>query len=240
MKKIILIFALLVASATISNTLQAQHINVNINIGSQPAWGPVGYDYVDYYYMPNIDVYYIVNSHMYVYPERGRWVTARYLPYRYRNYDLYGMYKVVLVGGPHNPWIHNSRHHRDYGRYRNYRGQTVIRDSRDHRYRDSRRNTAVWYRESPSPNRVRSDRSDRYYDTRPNESSRDKDRNSDRGRNNNVRPSTSSRERDSSVSGRNSRDQNSSRNNSSRESSGRSSRSSTSADFKTVRSSDRR
>lgn len=239
MKKIILIFALLVASATISNTLQAQHINVNINIGSQPAWGPVGYDYVDYYYMPDIDVYYIVNSHMYVYPERGRWVTARYLPYRYRNYDLYGMYKVVLVGGPHNPWIHNSRHHRDYGRYRNYRGQTVIRDSRDHRYRDSRRNTAVWYRESPSPNRVRSDRSDRYYDTRPNESSRD--RNSDRGRNNNVRPSTSSRERDSSVSGRNSRDKNSSRNNSSRESSGRSSsRSSNSADYKTVRSSDRR
>lgn len=52
MKKLILTFALILTCS--AYTMQAQRVSVNINIGSQPAWGPVGYDYVDYYYMPDI------------------------------------------------------------------------------------------------------------------------------------------------------------------------------------------
>lgn len=197
MKKYILLFTIIIGSIVIGNTLSAQHINVNININSQPAWGPVGYDYVDYYYMPDINVYYIVNSNSYVYLDGRRWVTARYLPYQYRTYDLYGMHKVVFVGGPRDPWRHNSAHCRDYGRYRNHRGQAVIRDSRDNRYDYSRRNTSPWYRDS-SPNRVHSERPNnrhyesdrrsdynrdtnrdsRYYDDRSNSSRRDNNRRS--------------------------------------------------------------
>ena len=33
-----------------TNTMQAQ-VSVNVNIGSPPAWGPVGYSSVDYYYL---------------------------------------------------------------------------------------------------------------------------------------------------------------------------------------------
>lgn len=159
MKKAILILTILFGSVMcINNDVQAQQINININIGSQPSWGPVGYDYVDYYFIPEMNVYYILGSRMFVYPEGRRWITARYLPYRYRHYDLYGMHKVVMVGGPHNPWIHNHRHYREYSKFRNHRGQHVIRDSRDIRYRDSRNNHATWYRENNSQRPVQTQR----------------------------------------------------------------------------------
>lgn len=187
MKKVILIFSILAVTFISASNISAQHVSININIGSQPAWGPVGYDYVDYYYIPDINVYYIVNSHMYVYPDRGRWIQARYLPNRYRHYDLYNMYKVILVGGPHNPWIHNKNHYKQYNRYRGYRGQSVIRDSRDNRYQNSRRNYASWYRDDNSYRVTR--------DTRPAPRPMNNDRTniSSRSKNSSERTSTVSR-----------------------------------------------
>ncbi|HCO68609.1 MAG TPA: hypothetical protein DIT04_12750 [Dysgonomonas sp.] len=143
MKKIILALSLIFVSASFV-TSQAQHISVNININSQPAWGPVGYDYVDYYYIPEINVYYNVPSAVFYYMDRGRWISARYLPYSYRNYNLYGMYKVVL--NTRDPWHYNRHHIRDYARYRNMRNQHVIYYAKDHRYNHSRRNTVAWYK----------------------------------------------------------------------------------------------
>ncbi|WP_353122522.1 hypothetical protein [Dysgonomonas capnocytophagoides] len=156
MKKLILTFALILTCS--AYTMQAQRVSVNINIGSQPAWGPVGYDYVDYYYMPDIDCYYSVNQGLFFYLNAGRWVGVRYLPYAYRNYDFYTMYKVVLVG--HDPWMYNNRHRREYARYRGYRTQPVIRYSRDVRYRNSRNNDVIWY------DRRSNDRHDNRHDNR--------------------------------------------------------------------------
>lgn len=156
MKKLILTFALILTCS--AYTMQAQRVSVNINIGSQPAWGPVGYDYVDYYYMPDIDCYYSVNQGLFFYMNAGRWVGVRYLPYAYRNYDFYTMYKVVLVG--HDPWMYNNRHRREYARYRGYRTQPVIRYSRDVRYRNSRNNDIIWY------DRRSNDRRDNRHDNR--------------------------------------------------------------------------
>ena len=56
MKKMILV-ALIVISSSIFTNASAQ-IKMNVNIGSQPTWGPTGYDHVDYYYMPDVDMYY--------------------------------------------------------------------------------------------------------------------------------------------------------------------------------------
>lgn len=144
MKKFFLAFVLFIAAGSLyNNTLEAQNINISINLGRQPAWGPTGYDYVGYYYFPDIDIYYNVNLGMFYYPDRGRWISARYLPYRYQRYDLYGLYKVVL--NVNDPWRYHNMHYRDYAKYRGYRKQVVIRDSRDVRYRDSRNNRVVWY-----------------------------------------------------------------------------------------------
>lgn len=212
MKKFIILLILIGSIATIEKA-QAQHISVSININSQPSWGPTGYDYVDYYYLPDINVYYNVNNRKFVYLDGRRWITARYLPHRYRNYDLYNMYKVVLVGGHHNPWVNNRIHYRDYGRYRNYRGQAVIRESRSPKYNHSRNNNYLWYRDSqPQPNRRQNDRqavrpsspSRDYNNNRPNSNRPSNNRNStinkrEKNKNNNNRNNTQSTRRSNST-----------------------------------------
>lgn len=131
MKKIILVLALAVGFIIISKPASAQ-ISVNINIGAQPAWGPVGYDYVEYYYLPDIEVYYYVPRHQYVYLSNGRWIFSVSLPYRYRSYDLYRGYKVVI--NEPRPYMHFQTHRVEYARYRGNRGQVIIRNSNDPKY----------------------------------------------------------------------------------------------------------
>lgn len=144
MKRFILIFAL-VGGIIFANSeyVKAQNISISVNIGNQPSWGPVGYDYVDYYYFPDFNAYFDVNSGLYIFMDRGRWITAQYLPMAYRHYDLYKVYKVAL--NINKPWLYNNRHIKSYGRYKNYHGhQIVIRDSRDRRYDNSRYNHRPW------------------------------------------------------------------------------------------------
>ncbi len=184
MKKFLLAFALLLGATSFYNTVEAQSINISINIGRQPAWGPVGYDYVGYYYFPDIDCYYDVNVGMFYYMDRGRWISARYLPYAYRHYDLYGLYKVVL--NVNQPWRYHSAHYRDYARYRGHRNQVVIRDSRDNRYHASRNNRVSWYSNDRS-NNYRGD--NRYNNGRTNNNySNNYKSNDSRRDNNNYRP----------------------------------------------------
>jgi len=132
MKKIIITAAIFL-SCIAYKSADAQ-ISLNINIGSQPAWGPVGYDRADYYYMPDIDTYYDVPAHQYVYLENNNWVRRANLPSRYSNYNIYNGYKVV-VNEP-NPWTRNDVYRTKYASYRGRKGQTIIRDSRDIKYRN--------------------------------------------------------------------------------------------------------
>jgi len=74
---------------------QAQ-VSVHLNIGTPPPWGPTGYSDVRYYYLPYVDAYYDVQTSMFIYFEGRSWVRRSYLPSRYKNYDLYDGYKVVM------------------------------------------------------------------------------------------------------------------------------------------------
>ena len=99
---------------------QAQ-LSVNVNFGSPPMWGPVGYSEVHYYYLPDVEAYYDVPASMFIYQVGGVWVHRTYLPTRYRNYDLYSGYKVVMNDYHGNrPYSHynDDRHHYAKG----YRG----------------------------------------------------------------------------------------------------------------------
>lgn len=108
-------------------------VSVNINIGAQPTWGPVGYDYVEYYYLPDIEVYYYVPRHQYVYLSNGNWIFAASLPSRYRAYNLYSGYKVVI--NEPKPYLHFSSHKVKYAKYKGNNGkQVVIRNSNDPKY----------------------------------------------------------------------------------------------------------
>ena len=102
-------------------SLQAQ-LSVRINVGTPPQWGPSGYNDVRYYYLPDIESYYDVPSSMFIYYSGNRWVHSRYLPGRYRNYDLYHGYKVVMKDyRGEAPYNHFREYKMKYGR--GYRGE---------------------------------------------------------------------------------------------------------------------
>lgn len=128
MKKILLISAIFLSASFYKADAQ---VRVNVNIGLQPVWGPVGYDYVNYYYLPDLGVYYDVPRGLFVYFDMGRWVFAPALPARFGHYDLFHSYKVVI--NSHDPWLRNSYYRAHYYNYRG-RYQPIIRDSHDNRY----------------------------------------------------------------------------------------------------------
>lgn len=132
MKKIILLLTVFFSGYT-ANDISAQFsLGVNVNIGSQPVWGPVGYDYVNNYYLPDIDVYYNVRKRQYVYLDRGQWIYASALPVRYRSYDLYNGYKVVI--NEDRPYRNAAMYRSKYAGYKNNHSQQVIRNSHDEKY----------------------------------------------------------------------------------------------------------
>lgn len=132
MKKISLFAAVLMVSLFSIKSASAQ-VNLNINIGCQPLWGPTGYDHVEYYYLPDIDAYYYVPSGQYIYANGGRWIWTNNLPARYGNFDLYQAYKVVI--NEPKPYLKNNTYATKYGKFKNYNGhQKLIRDSRDKKY----------------------------------------------------------------------------------------------------------
>lgn len=132
MKKIIFSAAILLSCFAIKTANAQVSVSLGINIGSQPAWGPVGYEHASYYYIPDIDTYYDVPTHQYVYFDNNVWVHRTYLPVRYRNYDLYHGYKVVI--NDRNPWLRHDVYRTEYAGYRGRHDQVIIRNSRDARY----------------------------------------------------------------------------------------------------------
>ncbi|HEX7754613.1 MAG TPA: hypothetical protein VF421_04675 [Niabella sp.] len=124
MKKFI-ILAVLISGIATAQYGNAQ-VSVSVNIGSQPQWGPSGYNYARYYYLPEINAYYDVVNRSYIIQNRRSWVTVRRLPARYRSFDLYRTYKVVM--NSNKPWVSNTTHVRNYSRYKSDYTQVSIRD----------------------------------------------------------------------------------------------------------------
>ncbi|MCX6248266.1 MAG: hypothetical protein NTW10_11065 [Bacteroidetes bacterium] len=99
-----------------AGTMQGQ-VSVNVSIGSPPLWGPAGYAEVQYYYLPDVEAYYDVHTAMFIYSSGGAWIHRAYLPSQYRNYDLYGGYKVVMNGYHGNaPYSNFKEYKRKYGK----------------------------------------------------------------------------------------------------------------------------
>lgn len=129
MRKLLILSGVFFCLAGASNA----QLHFSINIGTQPVWGPTGYDHVDNYYLPEVDAYYNVQQKRYTYRQGNRWTTSSRLPARYRNVDLYKTYKVVENGN--RPWMKNYQNDRkQYDGYRNRHDQEIIRDSKDQKY----------------------------------------------------------------------------------------------------------
>lgn len=105
----------------LSGAINAQ-VYVNVNIGSPPLWGPVGYTEVRYYYLPDVECYYDIQTSMFIYYGGGVWIHRGYLPKRYSNYDLYSGYKVVMMDYHGDaPYTNFKEHKMKY--VKGYRGE---------------------------------------------------------------------------------------------------------------------
>jgi len=122
-----------IAAALFASTVHAQlSVSLGFNLDRQPVWGPTGYDRVEYYYLPDIEVYYNVPQQRFYYFQNGRWINRSSLPSRYRGYDLYNSYKVVV--NDRTPYRNHNKYREQYASYKDRRGQEPIRDSRDTKY----------------------------------------------------------------------------------------------------------
>jgi hypothetical protein len=179
MKKLFVSLVFLVSSAAFYSEAQ---VSWNINIGNQPVWGPTGYDHVEYYYLPDIDMYYNVPAGQYIYLEGNRWISSQYLPYRYRDYDLYHGYKVVI--NEPRPYLRHEEYRERYSSYRGRRDQENFRDRRPtYANINERRDNDRW--RNDRDDKGRGDRDDRMRGEQNNRG-RDNDRGNgrDKGRNN--------------------------------------------------------
>lgn len=127
MKKLT-ILSILLLGVCFSIRTQAQ-VSLSVNLGVQPDWGPSGYNHVDYYYIPDMDAYYDVNSRIYIYQDGGRWVRRSYVPARYRNVDLYRVHKVVI--NERDPWRRHTTYRTQYRSYSGKYDQQPIRAHHD-------------------------------------------------------------------------------------------------------------
>lgn len=76
------VFGLLFITST-----QAQ-VSVNVNLGTPPVWAPANAVASQYYYLPDVDMYYDVPAQRFLYVKNGKWVRAERLPARYSGYNL--------------------------------------------------------------------------------------------------------------------------------------------------------
>jgi hypothetical protein len=128
MKKII-VFIVICCAGLMCNTLYAQG---RVNIVNQPLWGPVGYDYVEYYYIPEVDAYYNVPKRQYIYMDKGKWVTRASLPRQHKGYDMYGATKYVI--NEPKPYLKHNQYKDKYKPQGNNSRKHSIRDSKDQKY----------------------------------------------------------------------------------------------------------
>lgn len=114
MKRLIMMSVIL-ASSFIYKAADAQvRVNLNINMASQPKWVQSNHAQVNYYYLPDLDMYYNVPERSYTYPQGNRWVTVNALPLKYRNYDFGRGYKVVV--NERNPWNNHVQYKNRYAK----------------------------------------------------------------------------------------------------------------------------
>jgi len=110
----------------LTTTIQAQ-VKVPGIINSPPGWGPVGNPQVRYYYLPDVLAFYDVNSSMFIFSDGKTWIRRPTLPIRYKNYDLYSGYKVIMKSYQGNtPYTHFSEFKRRYAKGYNGEVQKTI------------------------------------------------------------------------------------------------------------------
>lgn len=134
MKRLLIISAILGIVAVTSSQSKAQ-VGLQVNIGTQPTWVPSGYQNVNYYYLPEVQSYYYVPKRQFVYLKGNHWTRSKYLPARYRRYDLNRGRKIIVYGD--RPYQNYNKHYATYANHATYH-RTYYRGERTERRSSTR------------------------------------------------------------------------------------------------------
>ncbi len=180
MKKLLL--TTMIVTAFIFNTqIKAQFsVNLNVNLGGRPNWGLPGNYAGNYYYLPEIDSYYDIPNRQFIYFEGPSWVFASALPNRFRNYDLFNGFKVVI--NQPKPYLNYGMYRDRYRSYYNtYREPVMIAQNRPGYYNNRYENDR-YGNNRPNNNQFNRGNGNQGYDIKRREDGRNN--NDNRGRSN--------------------------------------------------------
>ncbi len=139
-------------------TLQVNaQFSINLSLGSRAQY-PNHYrnnDITSYYYLPEIEAYYDVNSALFIYNGPRGWVRSTNLPEYCSNYDINRGYKVALNYRGNSPYANFN-----YDRQKYYRNNNRNYKEEYYRGRRDRRNDYV---EASKRNRYNNNGTNRNY-----------------------------------------------------------------------------
>jgi hypothetical protein len=82
-----------------------------------PQWGPSYSDGTRYYYLPDIESYYDIYNHEFIYLNQAQWIYSPYLPSIYQDFDLNNSFVVVVNSNINQPWMHHQYYVSHFPRY---------------------------------------------------------------------------------------------------------------------------
>ncbi len=138
-------------------TLQTNaQFSINLSLGSRVPYRNHNHDRnnVAYYYLPEIEAYYDINSDVFIYNGPRGWIRSSYLPDYCRNYDVNRGSKIAINYRGNSPYANfdsdreryyrnDTRNYREeYNRGRNERKNDYVAISNQSRYptNDNNRN----------------------------------------------------------------------------------------------------
>lgn len=127
-KKLLLLIALptvLLLGFSGCDTLSMTSVSAQVRYDN-PRWAPPYYEGVRYYYIPDIEIYFDLSRHEFIYLQDGRWFSSPYLPQFYAGFDLDNCFSIALSINVFKPWMHHQYYISHYPRY-------YYRDYYDHR-----------------------------------------------------------------------------------------------------------
>lgn len=108
-------FLTLALLLSIATTTQAQ-VSVSVNVNAPaPRWIAAPVPAAQFYYLPDIQVYYDRPAAQFIFMSGGGWVRSRHLPPAYRDYDLYHG-RTVCISDYHGyaPYRYHRSHRARY------------------------------------------------------------------------------------------------------------------------------
>jgi hypothetical protein len=117
MKKALLAVLIPGALLLVSETKAGTGIRSSVTGSMHSSRETTSYFESQYYYLPEIDLYYDIVNRWYIYFERNRWVYNSELPAMYRGYNLARGYKVLI--NEYKPYLHASEYREQYRNYYN-------------------------------------------------------------------------------------------------------------------------